>query len=115
MQHWKQIIISACEQSGRAKIPQLLDIQSFDKAIEQFNGYDKLILSTDASHKLSDLSKPKNKLCIFIGPEGGLSPEEVFSATEKDFQNIQFGPRVLRTETAAPAVISAVQTLWGDF
>lgn len=115
MQHWQQIIISACEQSGRAKIPLLLDIHNFDKATEQFNGYDKLILSTDAEHKLSDLPKPENKLCIFIGPEGGLSPEEISLATEKDFQNIRFGPRVLRTETAAPAVISAAQTLWGDF
>ena len=115
MQHWHQIIISACEQSGRATIPQLLDIQDFDKAVELFNSHDKLMLSTDAKHKLSDLAKPKNKLCIFIGPEGGLSPEEVSSAMQKGFQSILFGPRILRTETAAPAVISAAQTLWGDF
>ena len=61
------------------------------------------------------MTTPKDKLCVFIGPEGGLSAEEVTSAIDKDYKNIRFGPRILRTETAGPAVISAVQTLWGDF
>lgn len=115
LEHWKQIIISACEQSGRAMIPQLSDIQSFDDATDLFNDHDKILLSANAAKSLKDIIAPKNKLCIFIGPEGGLSPEEVTSAINKNFKNIQFGPRILRTETAGPAVISAAQTLWGDF
>lgn len=115
MEHWQQIIISACEQSGRATIPKLSDIHSFNEAVKLFNDYDKLILSTDATLTLKDITTPKNTICICIGPEGGLSPEEVSLATENNYRDIQFGPRTLRTETAAPAVISALQTLWGDF
>ena len=115
MEHWQQIIISACEQSGRTIIPQLENILPFHEAVELFDDYEKLLLLIDAKQNMKDLAKPKNKLCVCIGPEGGLSPEEVALATKKDFYNIKFGPRILRTETAGPAVISALQTLWGDF
>ncbi len=52
---------------------------------------------------------------VFIGPEGGLNDEEIQLLETLGFKNVCFGPRILRTETAGPAVISALQTLWGDF
>jgi len=115
IEHWQQIIVSACEQSGRSIIPQLTSIQAFKEAVKLFKDHEKLLLATDAEHRLKDSVKPKDKICILIGPEGGLSPEEITLASENHYQNIQFGPRILRTETAGPAVIAALQTLWGDF
>ena len=112
--HWKQVIISACEQSGRAVIPKLTDIQSFDEAITLFNDSNKFLLLPGAKQSLTIFKKPENDICIFIGPEGGFSPAEVILAKNNNYKNIEFGPRILRTETAGPAVISAIQTLWGD-
>ena len=50
-----------------------------------------------------------------VGPEGGWTPQEEALARERGFAAFTLGPRVLRTETAALAAISALQTLWGDF
>jgi len=114
MLHWQKIIISACEQSGRAVIPQLMDASSFNSAMKLYRDYTRIILSTDPSaQSMATLKKPV-KVCVFIGPEGGFTTEELSVASKHAYLEIGFGRRILRTETAGPAVISAVQTLWGD-
>lgn len=115
VEHWQQIIISACEQSGRATIPQLIDIHTYADAIKLYGDHLKIILSTDSTDTLSNLNPSEKNICLFIGPEGGLTPEEIKLATQNAYKEIKFGPRILRTETAGPAVISAIQALWGDF
>ena len=59
--------------------------------------------------------KPRGNIHILVGPEGGLSPDEQALARNAEFQGIRLGPRILRTETAALAVLAGMQTLWGDF
>ena len=112
-EHWKKIIISACEQSGRAIIPKLSDIISLNDAVSFANDCEKLILSTGTTQSLTSIKKPNN-ICVLIGPEGGFSDEELSVAAKNNFKEVGFGRRILRTETAGPAVITAMQTLWGD-
>lgn len=115
IEHWQQIIISACEQSGRAIIPRLSDIQPFSSAIKHYENNLKILLSTEAKQSISALNTTDSNICICIGPEGGLTSGEVSLAKENSYHEVKFGPRILRTETAGPAVLSAIQTLWGDF
>jgi 16S rRNA (uracil1498-N3)-methyltransferase len=114
MAHWQQVIISACEQSGRCIIPQLLSPAIFSDALTAGDSRCRFVLSPDADSSLSKSMTDTDDIAILIGPESGLSSDELEQAHQQAFTAISFGPRILRTETAAPAVITAIQTLWGD-
>lgn len=115
--HWQGVIISACEQCGRATIPQLLLTADYSSGInnETSNGELRLMLQPEAQSCLPELEKPAGRIAILVGPEGGLTPEEQVLAGAARFTGIRMGPRVLRTETAALAALAGIQTLWGDF
>ena len=113
LQHWQQIAISACEQSGRGFIPVIETACRFEQAI-QSDGTGKFILDPYASHSLSSSPKPDQDIQILIGPEGGFTDEEVKLANDNGYTSISLGPRILRTETAGPACIAIAQSLWGD-
>lgn len=115
LEHWQGVIISACEQSGRNRLPALhtpIDIR------RNFAGLPdckiKLTLSPYASNSLQQVEKTGNEVLILIGPEGGLSEQEVETAIQHGFESVRMGPRILRTETAALTAISTIQMLWGD-
>jgi len=72
------------------------------------------VFATDAVEHLRAQAEPSNGLTLLIGPEGGLSAGEIDLAVRHGFTKMAFGPRILRTETAAVATLTAVQTLWGD-
>lgn len=114
--HWQNVAISACEQSGRNIIPEIDNITALHN-IESRLSQDarKLILNPDSKTSLKDIDCNPHMIEIFIGPEGGLNDDEISSLQGMHFRSICFGPRILRTETAGPAVISALQMLWGDF
>ena len=115
--HWEGVIISACEQCGRATLPTLLTADDYA------NGFNKdtadsalrLMLQPDASSSLCSLEKPAGRVSVLVGPEGGLTTEEQALASASGFTGIRMGPRILRTETAALAALAGIQTLWGDF
>ena len=114
MLHWQGIIQSACEQSGRAFIPWLdqpVALQSW--LTSNLDGL-KLTLHPQASKTLRGFENP-DRLVFLVGPEGGLSENEIDLANEQGFQTIKLGNYILRTETAPLAAISAAQVLWGDF
>ena len=119
--HWPKVAISACEQSGRSILPEISEISSLNKIDSLLNPDAlKIILNPETKKSLKEINITQNKgnssaIEIFIGPEGGLSEDEITHLQSLQFQNICFGPRILRTETAGPAVISALQMLWGDF
>lgn len=119
VQHWQEIVRSACEQSGRAFVPEValpLMLEQWLAALlkAQFAGR-KLTLSPYAAQRLHDLEAPQAPIILLIGPEGGLTEHEVALADSQGFSGVKLGQRVLRTETAALAAIAAMQTLWGDF
>ncbi len=119
-QHWQQVIISACEQSGRVLIPEVAPIQSLQQWLESANADLKLILhpyagSDQANGIWSDDSKPPGSVLLLVGPEGGFNDLEVSLAEQAGFKRLSLGPRILRTETAPVAALSYLQYLWGDF
>ncbi|MBE9567205.1 MAG: 16S rRNA (uracil(1498)-N(3))-methyltransferase [Proteobacteria bacterium] len=115
-EHWLKVCISACEQSGRSIIPEVAEILSLDEIRPLLNkNAQRFTLNPDASTSFKNIDSEEQDIEIFIGPEGGLTEEEIYFLKENDFEDIRFGPRILRTETAGPAVISAIQMLWGDF
>lgn len=112
--HWQQIIISACEQSGRCVIPKLQPIAPYMQALHAIDTGCKFVLDPESGFGLKDMTTPEDDITILIGPEGGLTQGEIKHACNMNFKGIHLGPRILRTETAGPACISAIQTLWGD-
>ncbi|MES2012648.1 MAG: 16S rRNA (uracil(1498)-N(3))-methyltransferase [Pseudomonadota bacterium] len=119
-EHWQNIAISACEQSGRAFVPTVNAPLSYSNLFAQLaktpeQDACKITLAPDAKQHLSNIVKPSGNIYLLIGAEGGLTDEEIALSITHGFQGIQLGARVLRTETAALAAISAMQTLWGDF
>ena len=115
LRHWQGIIISACEQSGRNVLPQLLDPVLLTDAFVLNDDSLKLTLDPNAKQDLKSFSPRSNKITFLTGPEGGLTQQEVEMSLQNDFNAAHLGKRILRTETASIAAISAVQTLWGDF
>jgi len=114
LNHWRGVIRSACEQSGRVYLAKL---NGATKLPDWFSVNRKqslqLVLDPSASLQLSDLA-PAREIRILIGPEGGLQSDEISMAEASGFQRIRLGPRILRTETAALATVAAIQALWGD-
>lgn len=113
-QHWQGVSISACEQSGRNRIPKIHPAQTFSQALDADKTPLKLMLEPTAGQQLSSLQPEDNSLSIYIGPEGGFSENEIIQAKSSDLRGINLGPRILRTETAALAAVTACQLLWGD-
>ncbi|MEE4380191.1 MAG: 16S rRNA (uracil(1498)-N(3))-methyltransferase [Candidatus Competibacteraceae bacterium] len=116
MEHWHGVIASACEQCGRNRLPQLLAVLSLDAWLNsQVNPGLRLLLDPVAQLSgLRHIPSPSSKITLLIGPEGGLSPTETAAARATGFTSIRLGPRVLRTETAGVAALTALQVLWGD-
>jgi 16S rRNA (uracil1498-N3)-methyltransferase len=116
LQHWQAIAVSACEQSGRNRIPLIATPQSLSDWLKPEADCLSIVLHHRAASSLSTLGKPQqNTVRLLIGPEGGLSTAEIDLATARGFIPICLGPRVLRTETAPLAILAALQCLWGDF
>ncbi len=111
---WKQIIISACEQSGRNSLPRMHEITPLDDALANVDASTKLVLDPTAVNGINSLQPRDNAMCILSGPEGGLAREELNNVCNAGFVRVKFGPRILRTETAGPAFITALQAIWGD-
>ncbi len=114
LQHWQGIIISACEQSGRSILPILNPAITLVKWAESIHEI-CIVLDPLATTTLNKITLESKCINLLIGPEGGLSSKEI-SELEKNsnFHAIRFGPRILRTETAAVSAITAIQLLWGD-
>jgi 16S rRNA (uracil1498-N3)-methyltransferase len=114
--HWQGVVIAACEQSGRNRVPPVLPVAPLANWLGGLSpGALRLTLTPAASRRLAELERPAAPMMLLVGPEGGLSPREHADAIASGFTSIRLGPRVLRTETAAVAALAAMQTLWGDF
>ena len=115
IKHWQQIAISAAEQCGRAKVPSINAIMSLDEWIKDKPADELgLVMHHRTTQNLKDIRKPQ-KARLLIGPEGGLSEQEIESAINAQFVATTLGPRVFRSETAPIATLSIIQWLWGDF
>lgn len=113
---WQDIVIAACEQSGRNRIPEVLPPLPLRDYLAQSVPADtlRLIMSLNRPATLNGFAATQH-INLMIGPEGGWSAAEEEAAFAAGFRAFTLGPRVLRTETASLAAIAAMQTLWGDF
>ena len=109
---WMRIAASACEQCGRNRLPAIAPVAALDAALAEQGGPGLVLDETGAppTHAAGDAP-----LRLLVGPEGGLTPEEIAAAEAAGFTRTALGPRTLRTETAAVAALAWAQTVWGDF
>lgn len=111
--HWENVVQHATEQCGRTILPELNNIETLQLWIQKQKGL-KIILDPHAEKSLKELNVEKMQITLLSGPEGGFSHQERELAIADGFIPIRLGARVLRTETASLAAISAIQMLWGD-
>lgn len=111
--HWQGILISACEQSGRSRLPRLSPVQPLADWLDGFSGHG-VVLDPRAEQNLSACPRPAGASSALVGPEGGLTDEELDRARTAGLNGIRLGPRILRTETAASTILAALQLRWGD-
>ena len=110
--HWQQIAIRACEQSGRAVVPVVKQATDLSAWTLDADADLKLVLHHHDPARLTEVT-PKS-VALLIGPEGGLTEQEVEHALSAGFQALQLGPRVMRTETATIAALAVLGSRWGD-
>lgn len=115
-EHWNRVAIAACGQSGRCRLPTINAILPLQEwLIESQDAGLGILLDHRSTKTLDRLECSAATVSLLIGPEGGLSNEECMLAHRYGFIGVRLGPRILRTETAPLAAISAIQMLWGDF
>ena len=109
----RTIAENACEQAGRNIVPTIYPTTRITDIIAPV-GACNLVLAPEADDTLADIDKPTCNVNLIIGPEGGLTTTEIDALTESNWHPVRFGPRILRTETAAIALTAAIGALWGD-
>ena len=110
--HWQKIANHACGQSGRSVIVDISLPQTLIELLNESN-HNGFVLHHRATDNLQTMEK-QSKATILIGPEGGLSNEEIKQSIEAGFQPLLLGKRILRTETASLVAIANMQLLWGS-
>lgn len=117
LEHWRGVMVSACEQSGRTRVPSLSEPASLPNWFEHaaIRADMRLTLDPTARCGLRGLTRPEGPLTLLVGPEGGLSEHELQGARSAGFIGVRMGPRILRTETAGVAALAALQAIWGDW
>ena len=114
LRHWQAITVSACEQCGRNLLPVVEAPSSLDRYSDKPEPGLKVVLDGTSDIAFDGLPVPSDAITLLVGPEGGLSEEEIEAATGKGFERATLGPRILRAETAAIAAVILAQSLWGD-
>ncbi len=117
VEHWRNIAIAACEQSGRNRVPSvapILDLPQYLGIAARENAL-RFVCAPGVAGSLRDLGKPDVPVSLLIGPEGGFEDGELLAAHAAGFSPLRLGPRVLRTETAGLGAVAAMMALWGDW
>lgn len=115
VQHWQAVAVSACEQSGRNRVPEIAAPRALHEWLTEPAAGLVLVLDPEADNTLGPLPVPAGPVSLLIGPEGGLTDHEILLAKQTGYTGLRLGPRILRTETAAVAALAALLTRWGDF
>ncbi len=113
--HWSHKVISACEQSGRIRLPVVNAPISLAEWLPQLGEGMGILLDQDSPMRLNEMPHPGDQINLLAGPEGGFTENEIIEAKQSGFVAVSLGPRTMRTETAPLAAIAAIQMLWGDF
>ena len=112
--HWRSVVVSACEQSGRARVPGVAAPQSLASALATGPAMPGYLLDPFADQAIAGLPAAMDQCTLAVGPEGGWSARDREQLLAAGFVGLRLGPRVLRTETAGIAAIAALQSRAGD-
>lgn len=116
MNHWRGVLAAACEQCGRARLPNILEPQTLAKFAASDGNVRRLVLDPEADNSLADLRLSADAgISLAIGPEGGFSERDLAMLHAGGYEKVRLGPRILRTETAGMAAIAALNALFGDW
>ena len=116
VEHWRRIVLAACEQSGRNRVPALLDVVALADYCRASPAGTCLLLSPGAALGLRAVAaRIERVVALAAGPEAGFSADEEAMLIAAGFEPVRLGPRVLRTETAALAALAALNALAGDY
>lgn len=114
VQRWQQIAEGAAKQSGRGFLPQIHPVCKFAQALEygqkcpvKWIPYERAAGMAATRERIASL-KPGQDVAVFIGPEGGFAEQEIQMAQARGYTPITLGRRILRTETAGLALLSAL-------
>jgi len=115
--HWQAVAASACEQSGRNRLPEITEVCSLEQACQQVASLScKIMLAADGAVGPKQLDQARQSACcLAVGPEGGHTSVERDLLRHHGFASLRLGPRVMRTETAGLAALAVLQARWGDF
>ena len=120
MAHWRGVVVGACEQCGRADVPELRSPLALPDWLAQMlrvpklQGEARVFLDPESSIDIGSGSPALAALVLSVGPEGGFSEREHAAFAHARFDGWRLGPRVLRTETAGMAMLAVAQARWGD-
>jgi len=115
LEHWQAIARNSAEQSGRNRMPDILTPTTLENALPLIQADWRFVLSPHVNQKLHTIQIDKQQsVLLLIGPEGGLSEPEIELTKAHHFLPLNLGPRIMRTETAAVAAITALQCYFGD-
>lgn len=113
--HWQGIAVAACEQSGRSRVPEVAAPLAFGAFLDALPGGGLRVMpSPQGADRLGAPTPGAREALVLIGPEGGLAEGEMRAACARGFEPVRFGPRVLRTETAAVVALAVLQYRFGD-
>ena len=118
-ERWQKIAREACKQSGRCEMMQVSEPISFKQLLEKLPQHQAAIVPWEDARgyslaKFHQEHPDVTDLAIVIGPEGGMSEDEIARMKEASCQSVTLGPRILRTETAGLCAMSALFCLYGD-
>ncbi len=115
-QHWQQVVVSACEQCGRNRVPELRPLTGLAEYLGQpADAVTRFVMAPEVGQRLDPAFRPRGEVHVLVGPEGGWSDPELQLCLARGCLPMSLGPRILRTETAGLATLAAMQALWGDF
>lgn len=114
LDHWRRVAISACEQCGRNRIPEIRPLLDFSGYAARPEGPAPRLLLSAQGRSIREF-EVQGAVTVAAGPEAGFAAEEQGALERAGFVKASLGPRVLRTETAALAALAALSALRGDF
>ncbi|HEY2685492.1 MAG TPA: 16S rRNA (uracil(1498)-N(3))-methyltransferase [Steroidobacteraceae bacterium] len=113
--HWQAVAVSACEQSGRTRLPVVeTPVALLNHLGSLAPGGLRLVLDPYAQGEAAGLEAAAGAVDLAVGPEGGFEAAELEAFALAGFRALKLGPRILRTETAAIAGLTYLQAIWGD-
>ena len=115
LDHWRRIVVSACEQCGRSVLPEVQPARPLEETLSGLEpGTVGLTLDPQGEGQLDQLLGVANRVALAIGPEGGFTESEIRTLSRAGFRGLRLGPRILRTETAPLAALAILQYARGD-